>query len=210
MFRWSFGFKFLRGMSGILQYENVVNETYSLIRYLSAKSDKVDQVRKTLTRYHSLLYYTGIDHAILEQVLPITATSADLTFSLVMNVFSNLVAGLPFAFIRFAIFFPTFLFHVPGYVLSQVALKAFDRREEEAKAQFSGVGYVVGVGLSVLWLAGKFRNWGIGFNPLGLFALGVMVYSTTYILVQWHMILIRGLWLIFLFFLFVEHNVQEI
>jgi len=165
----------------------------SLIRYLSAKSDKVDQVRKTLIRYHSLLYYTGIDHAILEQVLPNTATSVDLSFSLVINVFSNLVTGLPFAFIRFAIFFPAFLFHLPGYVLSQVALKAFDRGEEEAKAQFSSVGYVVGIGLSALWLVAKFCNWGIGFNSFGLVALGVMVYSATYILVQWHLILIRGL-----------------
>lgn len=180
---------------------------YSLIRYLSVKSDKVNQVRKTLTRYHSLLYYTGIDHAILEQVLPITVTSPDLTFPLVMNVFSNLLAGLPFAFIRFAIFFPAFLFHVPGYVLSHVAFKALDRREEEGKAQFSGVGYIIGIGLSVFWLTGNLHSWGIGFNFFGLIALGVMVYSTTYILIQWHLILIRGLLLVFLFFLFVEHNV---
>jgi len=120
-------------------------------------------------------------------------TPADLTLSLVMNVFSNLVAGLPFAFIRFAIFFPAFLFHAPAYVLGQVSLKVLDRGEEEAKAQFSGVGYVVGIGLSVLWLAGKFRNWGIGFNLFGLVALAMMVYSATYILVQWHSILIRGL-----------------
>jgi len=96
------------------------------------------------------------------------------------------------------------LFHAPGYVLSQVVLKALDRGEEEAKAQFNGVGYVVGIGLSVLWLVGK---WGIGFNLFGLVALGVMVYSATYILVQWHSMFVTCL---YIFPPFEQHNVQDI
>ena len=174
----------------VFGYGSVVNMTYSLIRYMSAKSDKVGQVRKILVRYYSLLYYTGIDHAILEEILPIAPTSANLTFSLVIDIFFNLLAGLPFALIRFAIFLPALLFHVPGYVLSQAAIRVLGTGEE---AEYHSLGYVLGIVLGALWLVGKFRSWGIGFSLLGLVALGVMVYSAAYILVQWHSILIRGL-----------------
>ena len=176
----------------VFGYGSVINMTYSLIRYMSAKSDKVGQVRKILVRYYSLLYYTGIDHAILEEILPIAPTSANLTFSLVIDIFFNLLAGLPYALIRFAIFLPALLFHVPGYVLSQAAIRVLGTGEE-AEAQYHSLGYVLGIVLGALWLVGKFRSWGIGFSLLGLVALGVMVYSATYILVQWHSILIRGL-----------------
>lgn len=177
-----------------VQMETWVKVLQSLIRHLSAEpSAKLEPARKALTRYHSLLYYTGIDHAILEEVLPISPTSANLTFSLVMDTFSNLTSGLPFALIRFAAFFPAMLFHIPGYVLSQVAVRALKTPgEEETEAQYRGLGHVLGIGLSALWLIGKFRSWGIGFSLFGLLVLGIMVYSAMYTLVQWHLILVRG------------------
>lgn len=66
--------------------------------------------------------------------------------------------------------------------------------EEEAEAQYRGLGHVFGIALSTLWLVGRFRSWGVGFSLFGLVGLGVMVYASVYVLVQWHLVLVRGKW----------------
>lgn len=111
-----------------------------------------------------------------------------------MNTFSNLASGLPFALIRFIAFVPALLFHMPGYVASQAVVRFLGSPgEEETEAQYRGLGLVFGIGLGAIWLVGKFRSWGIGYSLFGLVALGVMVYATMYILLQWHLVLVRGL-----------------
>lgn len=169
----------------------------SLIKLLSNDSDpKLDHVRKSLVRYYALLYYTGIDHAILEEVLPLSPTSANLTYSLLWRTFSDLTASFPIALIRFLAFVPTFLFHIPGYIVSQIVLRAlYTPGEEETEAQYRAVGGGVGIGLGVLgvmgWLWAK-GFLGEGFGIKRIIGLSILVYASVYVLVQWHLMLVRG------------------
>lgn len=150
-------------------------------------------------RYYSLLYYTGIDHTILEDVLPTSSISTDLNLSLLSQIFSGLATDLPLSLIRFVAFVPAFMFHIPGYISSHVVARAlYTPGEEETEAQYRAVGGGLGIGLGVLvilgwlWIKGVLTNWGFLGGIKGIIGLSLLVYASVYVLVKWHLMLVEG------------------
>ncbi|XP_006456196.1 hypothetical protein AGABI2DRAFT_228041 [Agaricus bisporus var. bisporus H97] len=149
--------------------ENVPLETWvkimqSLVDMFSS-DPKLDSVRKALVRYHALLYYTGIDHAILEEVLPLSPTSANLTYPLLWDTFAKIAVGFPVALAQFFAFLPAFFFHVPGYITALSAVRMLSGPgEAETKAEYGAAGGGIGIGLTVLvslvWLMRRLMTFG--------------------------------------------------
>lgn len=150
-------------------------------------------------RYYSLLYYTGIDHTILEDVLPTSSISTNLNFSLLSQTLSDLATDLPLAFTLFIAFIPALLFHIPGYIASHVAARVlYTPGEEETEAQYRAVGGGLGIGLGVLlilgwfWIRGVLTDWGFLGGVKGIIGLSLLVYTSVYVLVKWHLMLVKG------------------
>src|SRR5262249_43205714 len=92
-----------------------------------------------------------MDHAILEEVLPLSPTSANLTYPLLRHTFARLAVGFPVALVQFFAFLPAFLFHLPGYIIGQVAMRMLSGPgEAETKAEYRAVGGGIGIIFSVL------------------------------------------------------------
>lgn len=147
-------------------------------------------------RYHALLYYTGIDHAILEEVLPLSPTSANLTYPLLRDTFAKLAVGFPVASVQLFAFLPALLFHMPGYILGQFAVRMLSEPgEAETKAEYRAVGGGVGICFSVLvalgwlWIKGLLGD-EFGFKKM--IGLALLVYASVYVLVEWHLMFVRG------------------
>ncbi|KAF9447368.1 hypothetical protein P691DRAFT_776198 [Macrolepiota fuliginosa MF-IS2] len=181
--------------------ENVHLETWvdvsqSLVNLLSSPEpdEKLNQVRKSLMRYYSLLYYTHVNHTTLLELVPLLFTpdsTPTLDFPAILRAFFNLALGFPLALVWFVAFFPTFLFHIPGYIVSWLLLRAFGSpREEETHAEYRAIGGGLGIGLSTISILGVL--WGMGaLTQLGLLGLSISVYTSVYILCKWHLLLIK-------------------
>ncbi|KAL0952573.1 hypothetical protein HGRIS_006829 [Hohenbuehelia grisea] len=133
----------------------------------STTSNTLMSARRALIKYRALLHYTGIDHASLLSVSPISLGNPVLSpFGLLLTLLRNIFMTLFHP--RFLLFLPVFMLHLPLYPLGVFAGRklAVHRRdahtnaldagpdgkgerkpEEEGQAQFKGIipGAVAGV-----------------------------------------------------------------
>ncbi|RDB26185.1 Glycerol-3-phosphate O-acyltransferase 1 [Hypsizygus marmoreus] len=115
---------------------------------------QLDAVIPPLTRYHALLYHTGIKHYILNSLLP--TTSSSIPFSKFPR---TLLLTLPKTLLGLFLFTPPLLLHIPAYITGTLAARCFGgRRDEETKAQYKAVGGGVGFGIGVGIFLGLMRR----------------------------------------------------
>ncbi|PPQ84398.1 hypothetical protein CVT25_012497 [Psilocybe cyanescens] len=181
--------------------------------------ESVQHLKTALTRYYALLHYSGIKHAILSSLLPLSSSSLlDIPpphslpgTGILIRPTISILAGLPVSLIQLALFIPPLLLHFPGYIAGSLSKRLATKGEEESPAQFKAIGAGVGIGtnialaLGVLWKKNKLGALS-ALLGLGDWAqedgsaahvkriLGVIgtVYCSVLVLVKWHKLLVNG------------------
>ena len=116
----------------------------------SASDDTIARAKASLTKYFSLLHYTGVTHDSLEYLIPSAAYSTSrlaLLSTLFTPTFQTIIA-FPKSLAQILLFIPPFILHLPGYIFGQVIFKLLATPgEEEGEAQFKAIGSGIGLGL---------------------------------------------------------------
>lgn len=174
----------------------------TLGRFASVLDETPDwrPVKDALCKYHALLHHTGIEHHILDTLLP--PTKLDSAASAITPAIKSMVARFPLAIIRFVAFLPSLLFVLPAYVTGPLADKLLAKPdEEEGHAQFKAIAGGLGIGANVSLLFGalwKLRAIGIHgtLTATSKFKRLVQVLLTTYLctslLMRWCSLLVKG------------------
>ncbi|KAJ7158776.1 glycerol-3-phosphate-1-acyltransferase [Mycena filopes] len=172
----------------------VVNQT--LVRLFTPSSPEQDSelvnVKRALTKYFSLLHYTNLTHAEVDQLIHGYGSFPAQSF-IVRFVFIALRTLLNPSFL---LFIPAFISHLPAYLLAGLGSKYLaPPGEEESQAQFKvilgGIGAGLGAGLSSYWitklgnaLRPQLFNGSVMRSKLLLWAL------TAWVLNKWHWALV--------------------
>ncbi|KAF8628300.1 hypothetical protein AX17_006003 [Amanita inopinata Kibby_2008] len=175
--------------------KNWIPVSQAYIRILSNPlPENLGTIKSALTSYFALLHHTGIDHSILEALLPRAANDSDphsRSLAKLLTPSPSVLYRLPLALVRLALFAPTLIVYVPAYLSGWLAAKTLAAKgEEEAQAQFRGVGGEVGLGmafgLALGWLWRSLGKWGI------YEVLPLLSYAGIFSVVKWHNALVDG------------------
>ncbi|KAJ6531772.1 hypothetical protein B0H19DRAFT_455598 [Mycena capillaripes] len=171
----------------------VVGQT--LVKTFSPSSSFEDpelaNVKRALTKYFSLLHYTDLTHAQLEQLVKSydTAPSLSFIFRFILIALHTLLNP------SFLLFIPPFISHIPAYLFAALGSKYLaPPGEEESQAQFKvvlgGVGAGLGAGMSSYWITRLAKAFDVRLGGIGnkLFLWGF----TAWILMKWHWALVDG------------------
>ncbi|KAF8882119.1 hypothetical protein BD779DRAFT_1544035 [Infundibulicybe gibba] len=182
-----------------------VGVSQTLVNLLSTSQntgDSASAAQAALTKYYSLLHYSGINHSTLHSLIPL-ALQPDSCTPLISStpVLPSFVLAFLVSAVKAIPFLPPLLFHLPGYVSGPLLARCFaPPNEEEARAQFKAVGGGFGLGVSIAGFFGaakvleKHANLGaLVDTSLRRTAVTLgLVYISTYILLKWHALLVGG------------------
>lgn len=175
-------------------------------RLVGVVASSKDDLKRALTKYHALLHYADIKHPVLLSLLPNDSSS------LIAQPTISILSSFPLALIRFVLFIPPLLLHLPGYIMGSLLAKCLATPgEEESPAQFKSVGGGLGIGmnlaaaLGILWKKNKLGTlsallglgtWSEDETRIStfkrVFGLVGTIYVSVLVLVKWHKLLVGG------------------
>ncbi|KAJ7274413.1 hypothetical protein B0H12DRAFT_1088579 [Mycena haematopus] len=174
----------------------VVEQT--LVKLFSSSSSSEDSefgpelasVKRTLTKYFSLLQYSNITHAQLHQLKEHGKhPSPFFAFRFIFIVLSTLLNP------SFLLFIPTFIAHIPAYLFARLGSTLAPPGEEESQAQFKiilgGLGAGLGAGTSSYWIIKLVRTFYTALSmQTGIRSKLFLWALTAWFLMKWHWALV--------------------
>jgi glycerol-3-phosphate O-acyltransferase/dihydroxyacetone phosphate acyltransferase len=161
----------------------------------SSEDTELVMVKLALTKYFSLLHYTNITHAEVEQLLKGNSTlpSRFFIFRFILLALRTLLNP------SFLLFIPSFIAHIPAYLFAGLGSKYLaPAGEEESQAQFKvilgGIGAGLGAGMSSYWVTRLAK----AFDTTRLLKDGgmrskVFLWAlTAWMFMKWHWTLVDG------------------
>lgn len=127
--------------------------------------EELKSLREILTRYHALLHYTDTKHSTLGDLVPLKVSNLSSRPCAVssskrplLRSTLSIVSSLPGSALNLTLILPSLLLHAPGYLAGYLAGKIPPTGEEEAVAQYQGIGGGIGIGLGLL-VGLKYGGW---------------------------------------------------
>ncbi|KAF7312287.1 Glycoside hydrolase family 5 protein [Mycena indigotica] len=171
----------------------------TLVKLFSSPDDgdsELCAVKRSLTKYFSLLHYTNITHGQLASLAPNTFARPGRWFVLrFCSTFLRTILNP-----SFILFIPPLIAHTPAYLLANLTSYLAPPGEEESRSQFKvflgGFGTGLGAGLSSYWTT-KFLSSRFVIDG-GLRSRFALWSLTAWLIIQWHVVLINrgGLFLL--------------
>ncbi|KAJ6513275.1 hypothetical protein C8R45DRAFT_963074 [Mycena sanguinolenta] len=158
----------------------------------SGPGSDLASVKGALTKYFSLLQYSNITHAQLNQLQPHGKPPSRLfALRFIFIALSTLLNP------SFLLFIPPLIAHVPAYLFARLGSALAPPGEEESQAQFKiilgGFGAGLGAGISSYWITRLARMLNTPLlNEAGMRSKLFLWGFTAWFLMKWHWALVDG------------------
>ncbi|KAJ7364019.1 glycerol-3-phosphate-1-acyltransferase [Mycena albidolilacea] len=150
---------------------------------LTAEVPERASLKRALTKYFSLLQYSNITHAQLNDLSIHGRPGPLFIFRFLFIALRTLLNP------SFLLFIPPFIAHMPAYLFAWLGSKLAPPGEEESQAQFKtilgGFGAGLGAGTSSFWITKLM-------NPTPVRSKLVLWAVTAWFLMKWHWALVDG------------------
>jgi glycerol-3-phosphate O-acyltransferase/dihydroxyacetone phosphate acyltransferase len=150
---------------------------------LTAEVPERASLKRALTKYFSLLQYSNITHAQLNDLSIHERPGPLFIFRFIFIALRTLLNP------SFLLFIPPFIAHMPAYLFAWLGSRLAPPGEEESQAQFKtilgGLGAGLGAGTSSFWITKLM-------NPTTVRSKLVLWAVTTWFLMKWHWVLVDG------------------